>query len=188
MNQSKVNICFTKNHYGESHLIGKVFEAKACKTFVLTDYGKEYLDYFEEGKNIVTFKNKKELLDKIKYYLENEKEREKIAEASYNRVVRNFSIDADLKNFFKKVEKENKKFKHRPLPPLNKRVIILSEEHLKLNVERLKAKVKDYDFITFKTKNSKHLKFKNYLQTYALVKTKKQISRCDYYAPTRYTG
>jgi spore maturation protein CgeB len=63
----------------------RTFEIPATKTFQLIDrYEKSW---FEEGKEIVSYKDKKDLLNKIQYYLENDKKREEIAEAGYNKVL-----------------------------------------------------------------------------------------------------
>ena len=43
LNQSKINLCFSKAGDGTLQVTGKVFEAGACKTFILTEYCKDYL-------------------------------------------------------------------------------------------------------------------------------------------------
>ena len=59
----------------------RVFEIMACGTFLLTNRIKDngFDQLFEEGKHLVTYSSDRELLSLIKYYLENEKERENIA-------------------------------------------------------------------------------------------------------------
>ena len=64
----------------------RVFEGTACGALVLTDSVANGLEnLFEIGHEIVTFDNDADLLGKVAYYLENEEERERIAQAGYER-------------------------------------------------------------------------------------------------------
>ena len=60
-------------------LPSRIFETAGCGVFQLTEYSDILAQHFEIGKEIVCFKNNKELRDLIKYYLKNEREREEIA-------------------------------------------------------------------------------------------------------------
>jgi spore maturation protein CgeB len=51
-------------------------------------YTDDIASMFEEDKEVVFFKSKEELLSKVKYYLKNDKEREKICQNAYERVIR----------------------------------------------------------------------------------------------------
>jgi FkbM family methyltransferase len=61
----------------------RVFEALACGSLLLTndlkDNGQE--DLFRDGEHLATYRNAEELLDKVRYYLSHEGEREKVAAA-----------------------------------------------------------------------------------------------------------
>ncbi len=70
----------------------RLFEIPASKTFQIVDDKKSIGDYFRIGEEIITFKDKKELRDKVQYYLKNEKEREEIAMASYKRIKKDHSL------------------------------------------------------------------------------------------------
>lgn len=188
INQAKINIAFSKNDYGEPHLIGKVFEAKACKSFTLVEYCKEYLDYFKEGEEMVMFRDGRELVNKIKYYLKHEKERKKTAKAAYKKVIKDFSIDKDLDKFFKEVSRDKKRFIHRGIPDIDKRIMTFTERNFELEYAKIKEELKDFDYISFKQGNCKFLEFKDYLQSYSLLKSKKDISCCDYYVHSNGLG
>jgi len=186
INQTKINLCFTEGIGGILHVTGKVPETISCKSFILTQYFSGYLDLFKNNDEIVMFKNKEDLLKKIKYYLENEEEREKIAERGYKKMVEKYSMNLKLKEFIEKTS--NEAFIHKELPKLNKKIFIISEKEMKLSLERIKEKTKNYDYISFKTKKCKILPFKNYLQAYSLEKSKKDISCCTYYVYSKNLG
>lgn len=185
LNQSKINLCFSKNNYGDSQVKGKVFEAGACKTFVLTESCKDYEGIFEEGKEMIMFKDNPDLLKKIKYYIKHEREREKIAENAYNRILKEYSLDVELKRIFKKIEKNKT---HEPLPEIDQKCICLSKRDLSSNINLLESKLKDFDYVFFKEGKCQSLKFRTYLQAYSLEKTKKPISCCDYYLNSKFLG
>ena len=65
----------------------KCFEIPATGSFMLAKYNKEITNFFEEGKEIKCFKNTKELIQLIKYYLKNSDERNKISTNGYKRLI-----------------------------------------------------------------------------------------------------
>jgi hypothetical protein len=75
----------------------RTFETLGCKTFLLTNKtpGLEYL--FDIDQNIITYDDKN-LIEKIRFYLNNEEERIKITDLGYNHVINNHT-------FFKRAER-----------------------------------------------------------------------------------
>lgn len=61
----------------------RVFETLACKRLLLTEDIPAVRDHFEDGKHLVLFKTVDEAIEKAKYYLAHEAERNAIAEAGY---------------------------------------------------------------------------------------------------------
>ena len=57
----------------------RCFEATATGSFLLTEWVPTISDCFREGIHLVTFKTMEEAIEKAKYYLEHEDERETIA-------------------------------------------------------------------------------------------------------------
>ena len=57
----------------------KLFEAMACGAFVITDMQKDGIELFRDGQHLIRFNNSDDLREKIIFYLNNPKEREKIA-------------------------------------------------------------------------------------------------------------
>ena len=123
-------------------------------------------------------------MQKIKYYLKNEKEREKLTERFYKKVVREYDCEYRLKESFKEIIRISKKSLPRKLPEINNKVICLSKDDLNLSFE----KIKDYDNLCFKEGKSENLPYRNYLQSYSLEKSKKPISCCDYYVYSKSLG
>ena len=54
---------------------------------MLAEYSDDLATLFEEGKEIEFFRDKDEMMDKIRFYLANEPERIKLGEAGLERVI-----------------------------------------------------------------------------------------------------
>lgn len=181
INESRINLAPSKNMYGEPHFKGRILEFAACKSFALVDYFSGYLNYFKENEEIVFVKDKDDLLRKIDYYLKNEKEREKIAENSYNKVVKNHDLVLVYSNIFREIINEENNASNKPLPKIKKKIFTISKKDLGKGIDYIKENFKNYDYINFKEGSQISYKYKDYLQSYSLEKTKKSISCCDYY-------
>lgn len=186
INETKITICFSKNMFGVPHLKGRVFETASCKSFMLVEYLREFTEIFKEGKEIVMFKNKEDLLKKIKYYLEHPKEREEIADRIYKKVKKEIGFYHDLKKFFTKHYKKN--HVHIPLPITNKKILEISKKEINLPFEKLKEKIKDYDYVCFNDNILKKDLHKEYFQIYSLEKSGKEISCCNCYIGNKKIG
>lgn len=86
LNRSKISLNFCRRADGVSQLKARVFEAMACKSFVLEDEGLETQHFFDIGTDLMSFHSKAELLEKVLYYLDHSKEREEIAQSGYEKV------------------------------------------------------------------------------------------------------
>lgn len=73
-------------------LIMRVFETMGSGSFLLTNWIPTIEEVFEDGKHLVLYKTLDEAVDKAKYYLEHDEEREKIAQAGYDEVIKNHTI------------------------------------------------------------------------------------------------
>ena len=77
-NRSKINLNLTLRSI-RSGIPLRVWDILGAGGFCITNYQPELPLYFEDGVNIVWFKNTAELIEKIKYYLSHEEERRAIA-------------------------------------------------------------------------------------------------------------
>lgn len=66
----------------------RTFETCGCKTMLLTNYTPGLERLFDIGKEIVVYTSIEDLDNKVKYYLENDNERNMIAESGHQRVKR----------------------------------------------------------------------------------------------------
>jgi len=61
----------------------RVFEGLACKKLLLTEDVPAIHDHFEDGRHLVLFKTIDEAVEKARYYLAHDNERNHIAAAGY---------------------------------------------------------------------------------------------------------
>lgn len=81
-------IVFQKSRYGE--VTRRIFEGMSCKKLVITDRlssNKQLDQIFKENEEIVFYSTKEEALEKIQFYLNNDDERNRIAENGYKKVI-----------------------------------------------------------------------------------------------------
>lgn len=70
----------------------RTFEAMGTGSFLLTNWIPTIEELFEDGKHLVLYRSLDEMIDKAKYYLAHDDEREKIAQAGYEEVLKNHTI------------------------------------------------------------------------------------------------
>lgn len=102
INRSKIGLSFNETNFSPDklrmprnfrlarQLKGHIFEHFLCKTFVLSEHVDKIDRYFIPGRELVSFEGENDLLDKIRFYLEHEYEREAIAEAGYLKTIKCF--------------------------------------------------------------------------------------------------
>lgn len=71
----------------------RTFEIPGCGSFMLHERTDEVLNCFEEEREIECFADVDEMADKVRYYLDHEAERRAIAEAGYQRCMREHTYE-----------------------------------------------------------------------------------------------
>ena len=83
--QSKINLNISLRSI-RSGIPLRAFDIMGCGGFLLSNFQRDFLDYFVPGEDFVFYENKEDLLWKIDYYLEHEEERQAIARNGYDKV------------------------------------------------------------------------------------------------------
>lgn len=74
----------------------RTFEAMGTGSFLMTNWIPTIEELFEDGKHLVLYRSMDEMVDKAKYYLKHDSERERIAAAGYEEVMAKHTIQHRL--------------------------------------------------------------------------------------------
>ncbi len=101
INQSKIIL----NYLWQGFFSARYFEVLACGGFLLTDQPKYDLDLvgLEAGKHFATFKGMEDVEEKIMYWLNHDKERERIARQGMRFVRKHHNTKVRVKEFRQKI-------------------------------------------------------------------------------------
>jgi spore maturation protein CgeB len=95
-----VNIDTTDFSKAPKGLKGRDFEAPMSGAFYLTEHSHDITQIYKIGKEIETYKSVSELLNKIKYYLENADEAEAIRKAGRKRALEEYAWEKAFQKVF----------------------------------------------------------------------------------------
>ncbi len=87
LNGAKISLVFLSKLNNDSYT-RRCFEIPATKSLMLSEYSEDLNNMFEEEKEAAYFRSKEELLEKVKFYLANPEIRKNIAEAGYQRLLK----------------------------------------------------------------------------------------------------
>lgn len=85
LNKAQIAIVFLSKINGDTYT-RRCFEIPAVKTLMVAPYTEDIASLYKDGKEVILYRNKKEFVEKIKYYLIHKEERLEIAQAGYNRL------------------------------------------------------------------------------------------------------
>jgi len=88
------------NNHQNRVLNMRVYETTAAGALLITDNSPDLPLMYKIGSEVVVYKNKNDLYGKVKYYLERDIQREKIANAGYSRVKKEHNYTNRLRKMF----------------------------------------------------------------------------------------
>jgi hypothetical protein len=96
-------ICFNISMLDDINM--RCFEIMATGSFLLTNWIPTIGEFFEDGTHLALYRSEEEMVEKARYYLAHDEEREKIAQAGYEEVMAKHTIqnrvDVILAEFMK---------------------------------------------------------------------------------------
>lgn len=107
--QSKINLGFLEVYSGnnyqqvQKHLHLREFEVPMCGGLYITNYSEELAEFYEPGKEILTFFNEYDLTDKLKYFLDHDVQAESIRKNGYLRAINSHTYHKRFANLFLKI-------------------------------------------------------------------------------------
>ena len=85
-------------HFGEIEGVNcRLFEAAGCGAFQIAEWKPGLAELFEPEREVVTFRSREELRDKVDYYLAHHEERKAISDRAYIRAHREHTYEVRLK-------------------------------------------------------------------------------------------
>lgn len=102
----KISLCFLKKINYDLHT-SRTMEIPACGGFMLAERTAEHQSLFVEDKEAVYFSSNEELLEKCRYYLSHDTERETIARAGHQRcITSDYSNEGMVRRILKEIIEE----------------------------------------------------------------------------------
>jgi spore maturation protein CgeB len=105
--RSKIGLNFSMNTNSnppKTQMKARMFEIPAAKTLLLTEHHDGIEEYFEVNKEIITFKDEYEMIEKCKALLSHEKYINNIAIAGYNRFMKDHESTVRLSKLLKEIK------------------------------------------------------------------------------------
>lgn len=88
----------------------RVMDIMGAGGFVMTNYCPETAEIFQEDKEIVMFRTPEELKQKVEYYLTHDTEREQIARAGHEKVMKCYTFEKKIKSLLEWVTENDEKY------------------------------------------------------------------------------
>ena len=101
------NSKITLNHHGAIKPYGnncRMYEATGLRTLLITDWKEDLFETFEPGREVIVYRNTKECIELIEYYLKHDDERKRIAVAGQERTLREHTYFQRMQEFKKLVD------------------------------------------------------------------------------------
>jgi spore maturation protein CgeB len=104
-NRSRINLNLSNASVDDTHqqIKGRNFEVPGTGSFLLTGPADNLAEYYEDGKEVVVFHSPEEMADRIRYYSKHDTEREAIANAGYQRTLKEHTWEHRWSDIFRRV-------------------------------------------------------------------------------------
>ena len=102
LRKSKIALNFLRKKNNDQ-TTGRSFEILATNTFMISEISKVHLELFENHKECVYFRNYKDLVKNINFYLKNEDKRETISNNGFNKVHESYTYQIWINDFLKNI-------------------------------------------------------------------------------------
>jgi len=114
--RTKVNLNLSNSSSATSNQMkGRNFEIPGCGGFQLSGPAEGLADCYEDGKEIVVFHSTDDLIDKCRYYLEHDNEREAIARRGHERTIREHTWQHRLNDIFETIDRRTTAHRRAPV-------------------------------------------------------------------------
>ncbi|MBI3589578.1 MAG: glycosyltransferase [Candidatus Liptonbacteria bacterium] len=90
-------------HFAIPHTHARPFELAGCRAFVISGLSDDIKQSYAEGEEMIFYTSLRDLIEKIRYYLSHDKEREAIAQSAYQRTLQDHTYKIRFKTLFKKI-------------------------------------------------------------------------------------
>ena len=107
-NSSKINLNFANPFHVDTmpQIKGRHFEIPQCGGFQITTHADDIESYFVPNREIVIVDSMLDMVNKIRYFIENDREREIIAMAGYKRMLKDHTWKNRFVDILKELEKD----------------------------------------------------------------------------------
>lgn len=98
-NRSKINLNISLRSI-RSGIPMRCMDILGSEGFLISNYQEDFLDFFTPGKDLILYDSYDDLINKCRYYLSHEKEREQICANGYEKVCENHTYEKMLSQIF----------------------------------------------------------------------------------------
>ena len=102
---SKIFLAFDALPNIRKSMSARMYTAVGCGAFYLCQHVEGIEEVLLPGKEIVTFRSEQEMIDMIRYYLKNDKERKRIAETGRDRILKDHTYEIRTRDMLRIIEK-----------------------------------------------------------------------------------
>jgi spore maturation protein CgeB len=79
----------------------RVYDVSACGAFVLSDYRRDLEELFQIDKEVVFYRDKHDLREKVLYFLNHQSEREELSKRARARVLRDHTYEVRMQQLIR---------------------------------------------------------------------------------------